>query len=275
MIVLGASRLSYEIGDKVLLKDVSVTIQSGDKVGVVGVNGSGKTTLFRLLAGEISPSDGEIYLGRDKKIGFLHQNDAFQSGDFSGSGDETLFSRMISAFPDLLNTEKRLSDVEKRLSDPKADPSLAEEYAVLHARFVSDDFCLSQYRRFVRLLFEPREKAILWHCTAGKDRTGTGALIIQEMLGVGREDIMADYLITNVYLKEEVSRFIDMIAEREGGMDENAKQAMFAFMGAHEKYPLTVYAEAEARYGSFDAFIRDGLGVTDAEREALRQRYLE
>ena len=78
-----------------------------------------------------------------------------------------------------------------------------------------------------------------------------------------------------MYLKDEVSHFIDMIAEREGGMDENAKQAMFAFMGAHEKYPLTVYSEAEARYGSFDAFIRDGLGVTDAEREALKLRYLE
>ncbi|MBQ3792006.1 MAG: ABC-F family ATP-binding cassette domain-containing protein [Clostridia bacterium] len=174
MIVLGASRLSYEIGDKVLLKDVSVTIQSGDKVGVVGVNGSGKTTLFRLLAGEISPSDGEIYLGRDKKIGFLHQNDAFQSGDFSGSGDETLFSRMISAFPDLLNTEKRLSDLEKRLSDPKADPSLAEEYAVLHARFVSDgglEFRNRARSYLVRMGFEESRHNLPVSSLSGGERT--------------------------------------------------------------------------------------------------------
>ena len=147
--------------------------------------------------------------------------------------------------------------------------------ASVYARFVTDVFCLSQYRRFIRLLFEPREKAILWHCTAGKDRTGTGALFIQELLGVGREDIMADYLITNVYLKDEVRHFIDMMAERSGDMDEDAKKGMMAFMGAHEKYPLTVYAQAEAKYGSFDGFIRDGLGVTDAQREELRRRYLE
>ena len=169
----------------------------------------------------------------------------------------------------------RDEESDRRIGPPPDPETAIENMAKVYARFVTDEFCLEQYRRFVRLLFEPREKAILWHCTAGKDRTGTGALIIQEMLGVGREDIMADYLITNVYLKDEVSHFIDMIAEREGGMDENAKQAMFAFMGAHEKYPLTVYSEAEARYGSFDAFIRDGLGVTDAQREALKLRYLE
>ena len=169
----------------------------------------------------------------------------------------------------------RDEESDRRIGPPPDPETAIENMAKVYARFVTDEFCLAQYRRFVRLLFEPREKAILWHCTAGKDRTGTGALIIQEILGVGREDIMADYLITNVYLKDEVSHFIDMIAEREGGMDENAKQAMFAFMGAHEKYPLTVYSEAEARYGSFDAFIRDGLGVTDAEREELKRRYLE
>ena len=147
--------------------------------------------------------------------------------------------------------------------------------AAVYARFVNDDFSLSQYRRFIGLLSEPREKAILWHCTAGKDRTGTGAMFIQELLGVGREDIMADYLITNEYLKEEVRRLVDMLAERDGGMDEEAKEGMQAFLGAHEKFLLTVYAQAEARFGSFDSFIRDGLGVSDAQRRELQRRYLE
>ena len=169
----------------------------------------------------------------------------------------------------------RDEESDRRIGPPPDPETAIENMAKVYARFVTDEFCLAQYRRFVRLLFEPREKAILWHCTAGKDRTGTGALIIQEMLGVGREDIMADYLITNVYLKDEVRHFIDMMAERSGGMDEDAKKGMMAFMGAHEKYPLTVYAQAEAKYGSFDGFIRDGLGVTDAQREELRRRYLE
>ena len=167
----------------------------------------------------------------------------------------------------------RDKESQKRMTAPDPETALAR-MASVYARFVNDEFCLCQYRRFIRLLFEPREKAILWHCSAGKDRTGTGALFIQELLGVSREDIMADYLITNEYLKDEVRQFVERIAEQNGGMDEDAKKGMLAFMGAHEKYPLTVYAETEARYGSFDNFIREGLGVSDAEREELQQRYL-
>ncbi len=145
----------------------------------------------------------------------------------------------------------------------------------VYARFVNDEFCLYQYRRFIRLLFEPREKALLWHCSAGKDRTGTGALFILELLGVDREDILADYLMTNEYLKDEIREFVDRAAERSGGMDDAAREALTVLMGAHERYPLTVYETAEARYGSFDAFLREGLGVSDDEREELRRRYLE
>ena len=90
-----------------------------------------------------------------------------------------------------------------------------------------------------------------------------------------REDIIADYLMTNEYLKDEIREFVDKAEERSGGMDEEARKGMTVLMGAHERYPLTVYEEAEKKYGSFDAFLREGLGVSDAEREELRRRYLE
>ncbi len=166
-----------------------------------------------------------------------------------------------------------------RESDRRAAPldmeTAIKSMSSVYARFVNDEFCLYQYRRFIRLLFEPREKALLWHCSAGKDRTGTGALFILELLGVDREDILADYLMTNEYLKDEIREFVDRAAERSGGMDDAAREALTVLMGAHERYPLTVYEAAEARYGSFDAFLREGLGVSDDEREELRRRYLE
>ena len=163
----------------------------------------------------------------------------------------------------------------ERRMNPSDTETAVSRMARVYARFVNDDFCLYQYRRFIRLFTEPRDKAVLWHCSAGKDRTGTGALFLLEILGVAREDIIADYLMTNVYLKDEIAAFVDRIAQRSGGMDEEQRKAMLVFMGAHERYPLTVYEEAEAHYGSFDAFIREGLGLTDEEREAMRRRYLE
>ena len=163
---------------------------------------------------------------------------------------------------------------ERRLggSDPVA---AMERMADIYRRFISDDFSLSQYRRFIKLLYEPREKAVLWHCTAGKDRTGVGALFILEILGVRSEDIIADYLITNDYLRDEVDHILDIFRERYGGMDEISRQSMLAVLSAREKYILTVYAEVEARYGTFDSFIRDGLGVSDHDRIQLQHKYLE
>ena len=168
----------------------------------------------------------------------------------------------------------RDKESDRRMGAPNVEAAIKSMSSV-YARFVNDEFCLYQYRRFIRLLFEPREKAILWHCSAGKDRTGTGALFILELLGVDREDILADYLMTNEYLKDEIREFVDKAEERSGGMDEEARKGLTVLMGAHERYPLTVYETAEAKYGSFDAFLREGLGVTDAEREELRRRYLE
>ena len=168
----------------------------------------------------------------------------------------------------------RDKESDRRMAAPNVESAIKSMSSV-YARFVNDEFCLNQFRRFIQLLFAPREKALLWHCSAGKDRTGTGALFIQELLGVDREDIIADYLMTNEYLKDEIQEFVDKAAARSGGMDEEARQGLTVLMGAHERYPLTVYEEAEAKYGSFDAFIRDGLGVSDAQREELRRRYLE
>ncbi len=168
----------------------------------------------------------------------------------------------------------RDKDSDRRLASPDEDTAISRMAAV-YARFVTDDFCLSQYRRFIRLLFEPREKALLWHCSAGKDRTGAAAMFIQELLGVRREDILADYLITNEYIKDEVRKLAERIANQNGGMDEKAKKGTLASLAADARFLDRIYSEAQARYGSFDRFLREGLGVSDAEREALRNRYLE
>ena len=127
----------------------------------------------------------------------------------------------------------------------------------------------------MHLLLEDREKAVLWHCSAGKDRTGTGALFVQALLGVSREDILADYMISNVYLEPEIRQQIADRAAQTGSMDETQEKIMRCFIGAHEEYPQMVFRTADELYGSFDDFIRDGLQITDIERETFRKLYLE
>lgn len=67
-------QISFQIGDKTILSEVSLGIHAQDKIGIVGINGSGKTTLLRLLSAQISPSTGSITLRKNIKLGYLMQD---------------------------------------------------------------------------------------------------------------------------------------------------------------------------------------------------------
>lgn len=72
-IVAEAEHLSFAYGDKVIVRDLSVSIQRGDRIGIIGPNGAGKTTLLRLLLGELQPQSGTIALGTRREILYVDQ----------------------------------------------------------------------------------------------------------------------------------------------------------------------------------------------------------
>lgn len=74
---LSAEDISKSYSEKVLLDKVSLGINDGDKIGLIGVNGTGKTTLLRILAGVEKPDQGEIIRGTEVKIGYLSQEPAW------------------------------------------------------------------------------------------------------------------------------------------------------------------------------------------------------
>lgn len=88
------SGLEKHYGAQSLFKDVTFTINKGDKIGLVGRNGSGKSTLFRILLGEVDPDEGVVAIPRDYKIGTLPQHIHFsqptvlQEGCLALSEDE-------------------------------------------------------------------------------------------------------------------------------------------------------------------------------------------
>jgi len=158
----------------------------------------------------------------------------------------------------------------------KDDPDSAGKYmAGIYLGFVLSDHSVSMYRRFIDLLLAAREKALLWHCTVGKDRTGIAAVIIQEILGVDRADIMRDYLLTNDYIRDDQMRLVGTMGFGTGGtVSDNQKKAFGWLFGAHKEYLFAFYEKAEELYGSFDGFLSKALKVTDEEREILKANYL-
>jgi ABC transport system ATP-binding/permease protein len=72
-ILVDLQEVTLEGADRTLLENLSLTISSGDRIGVVGINGVGKTTLLRIIAGDLKPDSGQIRRGRDVHVGFLEQ----------------------------------------------------------------------------------------------------------------------------------------------------------------------------------------------------------
>jgi protein-tyrosine phosphatase len=109
----------------------------------------------------------------------------------------------------------------------------------------------------------------LFHCTAGKDRTGWAAALLLETAGVDRDTIMADYLLTNEVSSTTREKYLALIAEHLGA----DKVAVYEpTMVVEESYLQTGYDAVAERYGTVDGYLRDGLGLADQTIEKLRTR---
>jgi protein-tyrosine phosphatase len=129
----------------------------------------------------------------------------------------------------------------------------------------------AEYRRVFEALEAAGERGFLIHCAAGKDRTGFGVAAIQFALGVPRETIIADYLLTNQALDFE--RFIlPRLRPNYGDVDVDAARAL---SGVREEYIRAALDEVDERYGSFDAYLEQAIGLDADRRATLRDRYLE
>ena len=80
MSIITASKLNKSFGIETVLTDVTFHVNAGDRIGIVGANGAGKSTLMRILAGELSADDGELYFEKGASIGYLKQRDHFPDG---------------------------------------------------------------------------------------------------------------------------------------------------------------------------------------------------
>ncbi len=80
MILIDADAVTMSRPDRDLFRDVSVTVRTGDRLGVVGINGTGKSTLLRVLAGRQQPESGTVVFGRGVRVSMLDQDAPLPSG---------------------------------------------------------------------------------------------------------------------------------------------------------------------------------------------------
>lgn len=133
-----------------------------------------------------------------------------------------------------------------------------------------------QYRQFLTLVTEKgaeaADTAVVFHCTAGKDRTGFAAALVLLLLGVDRDTVMEDYLLTNKYFRPPP--LDELMHSAPGGpkVEEGALQALFY---VRREYLERALNTIDSRYGGILNYAKAELGCTDEAIQKLRDAYLE
>lgn len=129
------------------------------------------------------------------------------------------------------------------------------------------------YKTLFNLLKDPANGAIVYHCTAGKDRTGLGSALILLALGVEEKTIMQDYLLSKDYRYASNQMTLNYMAPMM--TTEDAKKIANSILGVEPEWLQASLDEIKKQYGTYDAFFEQVLGVTAQDRDTLKSMYLE
>lgn len=144
-----------------------------------------------------------------------------------------------------------------------------------YLQMLLDPHAQAAYRKMFNVLLENDKEgeSVVFHCTAGKDRTGVAAFLILSALGVSEKQIVEDYLYTNLffdnYSSETINDALESESQTEIAQRLNSKTAVIA-------ETIEVLPKAcQVVSGSVEKFLEEKLGMTKAKIKRLQELYLE
>ena len=114
MPLLTVNNLTFSHTAKNILKSITLAVEPGERIGLVGRNGTGKTTLLRIIEGDLEPDSGEIQTTRGAKIGYLQQDTKFDP-------DKTIFEVTEEAFAELRKAHEKLEKLSHEMADAQGE----------------------------------------------------------------------------------------------------------------------------------------------------------
>jgi protein-tyrosine phosphatase len=155
-----------------------------------------------------------------------------------------------------------------------ATATVTERMIMVYGRVAFD--AIPEFQKVLRRILRGQLPVVI-HCTSGKDRTGVLSALLLRALGVSPDVVREDYMLTNRYISHDKAT-LEMAASylkrmgRDGPVDD---AALVQLLGVQREYLDTALRSIDAKYGSFDAYLRQGVGLSPADLAKLRQRLLE
>lgn len=215
--------------------------------------------------GDLSDDD----LGYLQRLGIRTLCDFRSALERESSPDRLQPPRVVN--PDISDERFAMDELQDRiLSGDLGDIDFAELLVDGNRAFARD--YTQQYAAFFSLLESPEDLPLVFHCTAGKDRAGFAAALLLLALGVPRETVVADYLLTQPYTQAHVDDTLQRI--RFASLLRTDVERIRPLFGVRPDYIQAAFDTAEAQHGSMDAYLEKALGLTPDRRTALQQLLL-
>lgn len=222
---------------------------------------------------DLSPFDKQFLTDYGVKydVDFRSKEEVDNQPDRVPDGVEYIYDPVFSE--DLTNSSKSITDLDTQAHDDA-------DFGFNHMHYAYEDMIESEpaqkaYRKFFDVLLENTVdgKSVIFHCTAGKDRTGFGALLALSALGVPLNTIKKDYLLTNITTKD----FVDSMIEhaRQNGKNENVLQSIRDIQSVRSEYLDHAVKVLNDEYGGINNYLRDVMKLSSADIMKLRNIYLE
>lgn len=127
------------------------------------------------------------------------------------------------------------------------------------------------YKKLVELIKNPNNLPILNHCTSGKDRTGVGCAIILMILGVSREDIIKDYLVSNDCADYAIDEYLKKNPEYKDVQREKLKH----IFGVNKQYINNAFKKIDENYDTVEKYLYEEFNLSYDDIESIRNNYLQ
>ena len=124
--LIGLQGLGKSFGERVILHDITASVEKEDRIGIIGENGAGKTTLIRMLCGEYTPDEGEMNIGDNVTIGYLEQN-----AHLDPSLD--VYGEMRTVYAPAIQAMAQMRILDQKLAIAPGDAALLAEHGRMSA----------------------------------------------------------------------------------------------------------------------------------------------
>lgn len=129
-----------------------------------------------------------------------------------------------------------------------------------------------QFREFIHIILDEKSRPVVWHCSAGKDRTGFAAAILLRILGVSPDTVMADYMESKAHALAGRKNDLRLLRLFKG---DEAADKLTVMMGVEEAWLNAAFDEIDRQWGDFDNYVATGLQLSPSDVERLRSTLLE